>query len=224
MVNSSSRDVLRGQSPVRWGVGLVGAIACLIAVAVPSSTLGNFYLHLDELSYHVRNRDAAAARAELEEVTAFYDRSGRWGMRWFADSYLFSDSFLHRASFSYLTGDYENVVVDLQDKIDDHRASYLLGVAKFRLAQLRYRAIEDGGAPAIRARAEIVNEVLEEVNPDFERALRGDPGERFDYKWNYDLTSEPEAVRRALERLEPAEPPEDELMKGAGTPARRRRG
>ena len=224
MVNSSSRDVLRGQSPVRWGVGLVGAIACLIAVAVPSSTLGNFYLHLDELSYHVRNRDAAAARAELEEVTAFYDRSRRWGMRWFADSYLFSDSFLHRASFSYLTGDYENVVVDLQDKIDDHRASYLLGVAKFRLAQLRYRAIEDGGAPAIRARAEIVNEVLEEVNPDFERALRGDPGERFDYKWNYDLTSEPEAVRRALERLEPAEPPEDELMKGAGTPARRRRG
>ena len=223
-MNSSSRDVFRGQSPVRWGVGLVVAIACLIAVAVPSSTLGSFYLHLDELSYHVRNRDEAAARAELDEVTAFYDRSRRWGMQWFADSYLFSDSFLHRAAFSYFTGDYENVVVDLQDKIDDHRASYLLGVAKFRLAQLRYRAIEGSGAPAIRARAEIVNEVLEEVNPDFERALRGDPGERFDYKWNYDLTSDPEAVRRSLERFEPAEPPEQELMKGEGTPARRRRG
>ena len=223
-MNSSSRDVLRGQSPVRWGVGLVVAVACLIAVSVPSSTLGNFYLHLDELSYHVRSRDVAAARAELEEVTAFYDRSRRLGMQWFADSYLFSDSFLHRASFSYLTGDYENVVVDLQDRIDDHRASYLLGVAKFRLAQLRYRAIEGGGAPTISARAEIVNEVLEEVNPDFERALRGDPGEQFDYKWNYDLTSDPEAVRRALERLEPTEPLEDELLKGEGTPARGRRG
>ena len=217
-------DVLNGQRPLRWFGGLVLAIACLIMVAVPASSLGNFYDHLDALSYHVRNRDAAAARIELADVTAFYDRSRRWGMQWFADSYLFGDSFLHQVAFSYFTGDYETIVADLEDKIDDHRASYLLGVAKFRLAQLRYRAIEGDSAAATRAKAEIVNEVLEEVNPDFERALRSDPGERFDYKWNYDLTSDPEATRRALEQLKPVEPPEMAPIQGEGTPVRRRRG
>ena len=220
----SSRDVFRGQSPVRWVVGLVLALGFLMAAAVPASSLGSFYSHLDALSYHVKNRDEGAARAELDEVTAFYERSRRVGMRWFADSYLFADSFLHQAAFSYFTGDYEAIVESLQDKIDDHRASYLLGVAKFRLAQRRYRAIEGESAAASRAKDDIVNEVLDEVNPDFERALRSDSGERFDYKWNYDLTSDPVAIRRALETLTAVEPPELEEMKGEGPPVRRRRG
>ena len=62
------------------------------------------------------------------------------------------------------------------------------------------------------------------MNPDFERALRSDSGERFDYKWNYDLTSDPVAIRRALETLTAVEPPELEEMKGEGPPVRRRRG
>ena len=220
----SSRDVFRGQSPARWAVGLVLVLAFLMAAALPASSVGSFYSHLDALSYHVRNRDEGAARAELDEVTAFYERSRRLGLQWFADSYLFADSFLHQAAFSYFTGDYETIVESLQDRIDDHRASYLLGVAKFRLAQDRYRAIEGAGAAAARAKADIINEVLDEVNPDFERALRGAPGGRFDYKWNYDLTSDPAAIRRALETLTADEPPELQEMKGEGPPVRRRRG
>ncbi len=225
MMNTPSRDnFLRQQSPVRWAVGLVLAIGFLIVVAVPASSLGNFYAHLEGLSYHVRNRDQSAAQAELDEITAFYQRSRRLGLQELADSYLFSDSFLHQAAFSYFTGDYETIVSDLQDKVDDHRASYLLGVAKFRLAQLRYRAIEGDSAAAIRARADIINEVLEKVNPDFERALRSDPGERFDYTWNYDLTSDPAAIKRALETYVEIEPPELQEMQREGVPVRRRRG
>lgn len=219
-----SRDVFQGQSPVRWAVSLVLAVGFLVVAAVPASSLGSFYSHLDALSYHVRNRDEGAARAELDEVTAFYERSRRVRMQWFADSYLFADSFLHQAAFSYFTGDYETIVESLQDKIDDHRASYLLGVAKFRLAQHRYRAIEGQDVAALVAKDDIIKEILEQVNPDFERALRSDPGERFDYKWNYDLTSDPAAIRRALETFSAVEPPEVQEMQGEGVPVRRRRG
>ena len=217
-------NVLKGQSPLRWFGGLALAIACLIIVAVPAVSVGNFYDHLDALSYHVRNRDVAAAKAELGAVTEFYDRSRQWGMQWFVDSYLFGDSFIHQVAFSYFTADYETIVADLEDKVADHRASYFLGIAKFRLAQLRYRAIEGEGAAVSRAKGEIINEVLEKINPDFERALRSDPGERFDYKWNYDLTSDPETIRRALEQPKPVEPPEMSPVQGEGTPVRRRRG
>jgi hypothetical protein len=145
-------------------------------------------------------------------------------MQGLAESYLFQDTVFQRASYSYLTGDYEGVVDDLADQIDDPRASNLLASAKFMLARERYRAI-DGENPDAQVRKEaIILEVMETVNADYERALRADVTDRFDYKWNYDLTSNPEAIRRALEAPREIEPPELEQMKGEGTPVRRRRG
>ncbi|MEE2612345.1 MAG: hypothetical protein VX975_00840, partial [Acidobacteriota bacterium] len=153
-----------------------------------------------------------------------YEGSRVWGMQWFADSYLFQDTFLQQASYSYLTGDYETVVADLSDEIDDPRASHLLASAKFMLARERYRAIDGENADAQVRKEAIILEVMETVNADYERALRGDTDDRFEYKWNYDLTSNPEAIRRALEAPREIEPPELEQMKGEGTPVRRRRG
>ena len=92
------------------------------------------------------------------------------------------------------------------------------------LARQRYRAIAPENPDAQRMKEAIILEVMETVNADYERALRSDLTERFDYKWNYDLTSNPEAVRRALEAPREIEPPELEQMKGEGTPVRRRRG
>jgi len=100
----------------------------------------------------------------------------------------------------------------------------LLASAKFMLARERYRAIDPESANAQIEKEAIILEVMETVNADYERALRGDLTERFDYKWNYDLTSNPEAIRRALEMPREIEPPELEQMKGEGTPVRRRRG
>ena len=80
------------------------------------------------------------ADTELTEVTGFYERSRGYGLGWFADAYLFSDAFLQQASYNYLTGDFEAVVRDLADEVDDPRASHLLASAKFQMARQRYRA------------------------------------------------------------------------------------
>jgi hypothetical protein len=92
------------------------------------------------------------------------------------------------------------------------------------LARQRYRAIDPDSADAQIQKETIILEVMETVNADYERALRGDLSDRFDYKWNYDLTSNPEAIRRALEEPREIDQPEQEQMKGEGTPVRRRRG
>ena len=143
---------------------------------------------------------------------------------WFADAYLFTDAFLQQASYNYLTGNYDAVVRDLSDEIDDPRASHLLASAKFQLARQRYRLIADDDETGEAQKLAIIQEVLDDVNADYERALRSDTSDRFDYKWNYDLTSDADAVRRALEPLREAEPPQLEQMRGEGTPVRRRRG
>ena len=112
----------------------------------------------------------------------------------------------------------------MSDEIDDPRASHLLASAKFQLARQRYRLIADDDETGEAQKLAIIQEVLDDVNADYERALRSDTSDRFDYKWNYDLTSDADAVRRALEPLREAEPPQLEQMRGEGTPVRRRRG
>lgn len=217
-------DLLDKEHSFRYLVGFVLALLFFLAVSVPSRSLAGFYSNLEGLSDSVQREDYETADTQLAEATSFYEGSRVWGMQWFADSYLFQDAFLQQASFSYLTGDYETVVQDLADEIDDPRASHLLANAKFMLARQRYRAIDPESPNAQLEKEAIIVEVMETVNPDYERALRGDLTERFDYKWNYDLTSNPEAIRRALEAPREIEPPELEQMKGEGTPVRRRRG
>ena len=217
-------DLLDKEHSFRYLVGFVLALLFFAGVSIPARSLTAFYTNLEGLSASVERGDFETAETQLAEVSAFYQGSRAWGMQWFADSYLFRDSFLQQASYNYLTGDYQTVVADLADEIDDPRASHLLASAKFMLARQRYRAINPEAPDAATQREAIILEVMETVNADYERALRGDPGDRFDYKWNYDLTSNAEAVRRALEAPREIEPPELEQMKGEGTPVRRRRG
>ena len=217
-------DLIDKEHSFRYLVGFVLALLFFAGVWVPSRSLSAFFTNLDGLSESVRRSEFERAAAQLDEVAAFYEGSRVWGMQWFADSYLFQDAFLQQASYSYLTGDYETVVSDLSDEIDDPRASHLLASAKFMLARARYRAIDDDNVDGQVMKEAIILEVMETVNADYERALRGDAEDRFEYKWNYDLTSNPEAIRRALEAPRAIEPPEMEQMKGEGTPVRRRRG
>ena len=217
-------DLFDKERAFRFLLGFVFSLLFLAVVSIPASSLAGFYDNLDGLSESVQREDFSRAEAELSDVTGFYESSRSWGLQWFADAYLFSDAFLQQASYNYLTGNFEAVVRDLADEIDDPRASHLLGSAKFQLARLRYRAIPDEDENGEARKLGIIQEVLEDVNADFERSLRSDRSGRFDYKWNYDLTSDPEAVRRALEPLREVEPPQLEQMRGEGTPVRRRRG
>ena len=217
-------DILDRDNAFRFLLGFVLGVTFLVVVASPSLSLARFYAQLDLLSDSVRRGDFEQAEMELDQVTSFYESSRGWGLEWVADAYLFRDAFLQQASYSYLTGDYETVVRELADEVDDPRASYLLASAKFQVARQQYRAITDDDPDSETLKAAIIEQVLDDVNADYERALRSDETDEFDYKWNYDLTSDPNATRRALEPLRAAEPPEMEQMRGEGTPSRRRRG
>jgi hypothetical protein len=217
------RDDGERRRPLRFVVTFLLALIFLVAVGAPATTIGNLYAHLDALSASVRTGQYEAAGAELEQVTEFYETGRSWGLQWLADS-LFTDAFLQRAAYAYLAKDYQAVVADLQGRVDDPRAAFLLGCAKFRLAEHRYHAITGRDAASNAARSAIIQEVLEVTNPDFERAVRADANDMFAYKWNYDLTADADAIKRALEVPEPPDQPAENQEMGTATPARRRRG
>jgi hypothetical protein len=212
----------RNRSPRRL-VALLLALAVLVVVGVPARALSRLYARMDALSASVREGDIDAAAPELDKVAEFYVASRKWGFQWLGD-YLFADAALHRAAVAYLAEDYATVVKDLERRVDDPRAAFLLGCAKFRIAQRRYRQIAGSDAAATASKDGVIDEVVESINPDFERAVRADSNDTFAYKWNYDLTGNAEAIRRALETPKISEPPELEERKGAQSPIRRRRG
>jgi hypothetical protein len=211
------------KQPLRLVVTLLLALIFLVVVGVPARMMGNLYSHLDALSANVRSGQFEAAGAELDRVTAFYETGRTWGLQRLAD-YLFKDAFLQRAALAYVAKDYQAVVQDLQARVDDPRAAFLLGCAKFRLAEHRYREIGGKDARAAAQRTALIHEVIEVINPDFERAVRADVNDTFAYKWNYDLTSDADAIKRALDVPRGSDPQEPERAIGTGTPVRRRRG
>lgn len=217
-------DLLDREHAFKYLLGFVLAVLFYVVVSGPAQSLAGFYDELDGLSDSAQRGSVEQMGSGLEQVTAFYEESRGWGLQWIAEAYLFRDAFLQQAAYRYLAGEYDEVVRDLSDEVDDARASYLLASAKFQLARQRYRAIPDDDPDGMAIKASIIQEVLEDVNADYERALRSDESDSFEYKWNYDLTSNPDAVRLALEPLRQLQAPELEQMKGEGTPTRRRRG
>lgn len=218
-------DLLDKDQAFKYFITFMFAILFLIIVSVFSSNLAGFYDQLDSLSDSVRRGDSEDVEFQLNEVSDFYQKSEGWGLQWLADTYLFKDSLLRQASYSYLTKDYETVVSELATEVDDFRTSFLLANAKFQLARKRYRVISEEDPTGDSLKEEIIQEVVDDINPDYERALRSDTTDRFNYKWNYDLTSDFAAIRRALEMPKDDEPPPElERIKGEATPTRRRRG
>lgn len=209
----------------KLAVAFAVALMFLAAVGLPARKLGQFYGHLDALNENLRTGDFDAAKAEMDEVTRLYATSRLWGMQWFADSYLLTDTFLQRAAHAYLTGDYAAVVEALENRVDDPRAASLLGSAKFQVARQRYRSITGETAEDAAERSSVVQEVLDHVAPDFERALRADRTDSFDYKWNYDLATSRDAIDRALGLAGGGGAPRLELTKKVeGSAVRRRKG
>jgi hypothetical protein len=84
--------------------------------------------------------------------------------------------------------------------------------------------VSGGDAKAAAQRAAIIQEIVEVVNQDFERAVRADATDAFPYKWNYDLTADTDALKRALDLPPAMAPDEPQQMMGVATPGRRRRG
>ena len=167
-------DLLDKEHSFRYLVGFVLALLFFAGVSIPARSLTAFYTNLEGLSASVERGDFETAETQLAEVSAFYQGSRAWGMQWFADSYLFRDSFLQQASYNYLTGDYETVVADLADEIDDPRASHLLASAKFMLARQRYRAINPEAPDAATQREAIIPR----GDGDGERRLRAGAARR----------------------------------------------
>lgn len=166
-------------------------------------TLANFSDNVKRFSFYVKTTDAEMEKKELIGLHYFYDLSRRWKVQWLADKYLFRDAPFYEPADSYLIRNWNKVMNDLKEKLDDPKA-YPYGNAKFRYAQLKlYRAGKT---------KEGLDLVLTEVAADYEKALRncldmvskdGGRNQCFDRVWNYDLATNKKNAEEALKGPKP---------------------
>ena len=180
--------------------GIFISIAAVLALALCLNVLGNFFQHRDRFSSGIRNYDRETARKELSDLAYYRSMFQRWRLGRAADRFLFPKTYLYEASLNILAEDYEKVIDSLESKKDDHLASYMLGIAKYRIFQAEYQNTKNKNR-----RNEIMKKVVENVRPDFENAVRIGPGpaQAFDYSFDYDLLSDGKALRQALGQPKP---------------------
>ena len=185
--------------------GLVSLFLAVAFIGIGSYFIREYYLlPLDRFNYQVSNDNPEAAREELDNLRYFYDLTAKWKVKWLADRFLFRDAYLRDAQYYFLIGDFQRVINDENLKnSDDYRAAQLVGSAMFRDFKARYE-----NAKTSREREEIVKLVVSEVSSYFEKALRKGPAfsypdANFDYRWNYDIASDPSSAKRAMESKQP---------------------
>ncbi|MEK9180454.1 MAG: hypothetical protein AAB897_03520 [Patescibacteria group bacterium] len=169
---------------------LLGAIALFCSYWFYE--LGNFYSRLDDFSSAVKSKDTISARVAREHLLEFYEVVGYLKMRWLFD--LLGNDRRYAASYLYLVGDYEGVGRELEGA-NDYIAFHLLGNAKFRFAKALYLSGH---------KKEGLDFAMREAAPEYERAVRVGPDSNFNDKWNYDLLTDEESAKKALENQSPS--------------------
>ena len=189
---------VNGRSKVWSAVGLFFTLVFL-AVSFPVGWVGEFYDHLDQFSRNVKNYDRDESKAKLEEIKSDYLKFISWKLQYPADRWLFKDMNLYEGALSVLNEDFEKAEKnDLKNPGNDYRASYMVGVARFKSL---HAAFQQAMAKKDKKQMDaVVALVLDEVRADFEKCVESGPGPgaNFNCSFDYDLTSDPNALKKAL--------------------------
>lgn len=163
-----------------------------------SYVLGGFYSHRQAFNLAVEGKETELAEQELSALDYYYGLAKTWRMAWLADKYFYRGTYVDKAVYKYLIGDYGGIINDptLKDHRDNHLVSQLIGASKFRQAKALY-----GLAKTEAEKSKIIDTVIEEISEDFKLAVEHGPGPDvyFDHSFNYDLTTNRSAVKQALE-------------------------
>lgn len=191
----------------RMGLGkiIAGSFIVLLSMGVSYvlSELAFYNRTLDRFSLSVRNYDRQESEKGLKALKESYLSFSALRLQYFADKYLFKDMYKYEAATTIVNEDYEKAIDMLSGHDDDAAALNMRGVAKYRILYSAYRS--DAANKDKKIKEDIVRKVLEEVRPDFESAVKKGSGSanEFNYAYNYDLTSNPESAKKALESARP---------------------
>lgn len=189
---------------------LLGLGLGLLLLAVIGGFIGDFMHkfnnHRNRLHLYILNGDAELAKAEFNNLK-YFDKTARdRRLGWFANRYLLNNDLvaLYDGAIDYSVGDYGRVANSAAlEQSGDYRAAHMIGSAKVRILQGRYR---DEKNPAGRQKMveELADEMVKDISPYFKKAVQLSPpfkypDPNFNDRWNYDITSDKNSAKKILQ-------------------------
>ncbi len=182
-----------------------------ISVSFMGDYLYKFNYHRNQLNFYIANSEQQSALAELNNLKYFDSAARSWKLGWLVDRYLITEDniIVYDAIVKdYMIQDYNKVAgsISLQG-INNYQAFHLIGSAKVRILQARYRDEKDPKAKQ-KLMAVLVKEMMEDANEYFKKAVEASPNfsypdPNFDDRWNYDITSDEESAKKVIENQQP---------------------
>lgn len=186
----------------RW---ILAAVAVFLGLCASFAfyQLSTYNRALEQFNLGIRSYDRSESKKGLDAVKASYLSFSSLGLQYVADKYLFKDMYKYEAAENIVEEDYEKAIGLLSGHDDDREALNMKGVAKFRILHAAYHS--EAADKDKKIKDDILRRVLEEVRPDFEASVKKGhgPAEDFNPIYNYDLTSDPNSAKAALESVRP---------------------
>lgn len=184
-----------------WRILLALAITVALALfwSIPFR-IGQFCQYLDSFSGDIVREDQLAASDDLSKIYYFVELNKKLKplqLDGVADKYLFKGLLHYESAYDYLTGNYPKIIKSLESD-ESYWGRYIRANSNWRLAQGIYKESLKMDA---KTKAEMQKQAMEmayATKDDYEEVIKNDPDSSLPPKWNYDLTTDPAAMMRAL--------------------------
>lgn len=163
-----------------------------------------FYRTQDAFSGAVSRGDQLATRDNLQRLQYFYELNKKLKplrLDGIANKYFFQEAQHNQSAYDFLTGNYEKIIKDLKDD-DSYWGLFMRANAKWRIAQgIFENSLNKSKDEKTRtAEQKQAIEMATSTKDDYEQAIKKwQPSVPWlPAPWNYDLTTNPSAMARAL--------------------------
>jgi hypothetical protein len=198
----------------KGGIRRIAFFSSMLVLAVVAGIIGDYFYqfnyHRSQLHSHIIAGDDILARTELNNVRYYDGLIRKFKMGWFADRYFLNNEkiVLYNGAYDYLIGEYQKVAnSSALGESSDYRAAHMIGSAKTRLLQAKYREEED---PEVKKKLieELAVQMVEDVSPYFRKAVESSPDFKFpdpnfSDRLNYDMTSDKDSAQKVIESEQP---------------------
>lgn len=171
------------------------------SIALIPYRVGDYYQVLDQYSGDISRGEITPARGDLGQLTYFYrlnDKLKFIRLDGTARKHLFKGAPFHLAAYGYISGDMGRTG-ELMEKEEGFWAYYIRANAHFRQAQkMTANALNLTDPEDRKNQLNKADQIAKDTKDDYLAAIKSDPNETNEPKWNYDIVTDDAARMAAL--------------------------
>jgi len=176
-------------------------LALISGLSLVAYRISDYFDNADKFSGDIARGDVTAAREHMANLEYYHKLNKNLEplrLNWIAEEYLFKQEKFHRAGYLYISKDWTAVINELEGE-EEFWAYYIRANARWRQAKDMFaNGLNLGDLTKKVDQLKKADEIAKSTKDDYLEAIKTDPNETHEPRWNYDLVTDDEARAKAL--------------------------